>query len=199
MRATEILVPSDAKGLIFDLDGTIIDSMPLHYDGYNHALVPYEVHYSVDLFHSRGGIPTRDTLQMIAEENQLNNFNIEQALEEKRSFVEQNLDRIRLIAPVLDTIKAYHTKLPMAVGTGSNRKVVDQLFERFSLGQYFNHVVTASDVTHFKPHPETFLKCASLIDIKPEDCVVYEDGLPGMQAARAAGMKVIDVTKYLGQ
>lgn len=197
METIEIPVPSGIKGLIFDLDGTILDSMPLHHDGYNHALAPYGVFYPKEVFRSRGGIPTRETLLMIAEENGIDDFDLEATLEAKRLFVEDHLDRIELITPVFDIIKSYHGQLPMAIGTGSNRKVVNEMFEKFPLGQYIDRVVTATEVTHFKPHPETFLKCAQLINVRPEDCVVFEDGKPGMQAAQTAGMKVIDVTKYL--
>ena len=192
-----IPIPSGVKGLIFDLDGTILDSMPLHHEGYNHALAPYGVMYPKDVFESRGGIPTRDTLKFIEGDYQIKDFDIEQALEAKRLFVEGNLDKIQLINPVFDIIKAYQNKLPMAVGTGSNRKVVNELFDKFKLSKYITHVVTATEVTYYKPHPETFLKCAELIGVEPKDCVVFEDGKPGMQAAEAAGMKVVDVTKYL--
>lgn len=197
MQTIAIPVPKGVKGLIFDLDGTILDSMPLHHDGYNHALAPYGINYPKEIFESRGGIPTKDTMRMIEKDYGIQNFDLDQALESKRLFVEGNLDRIQIINPVFEIIKDYNGKLPMAVGTGSNRKVVDELFERFSLGQYIKHVVTATEVTHFKPHPETFLKCAQLIGVDPVNCVVFEDGKPGMQAAETAGMQVIDVTKYL--
>lgn len=197
MQTIVIPIPQGVKGLIFDLDGTILDSMPLHHDGYNHVLAPYGIHYPKDIFESRGGIPTHDTMKMIESDFGIKNFDIEGALEEKRAFVESNLDRITLISPVFDIIKEYHGVLPMAVGTGSNRKVVGEMFEKFQLGEYIQHVVTATDATHFKPHPETFLKCAELIGVLPKDCVVFEDGKPGMLAAEAAGMKVVDVTKYL--
>ncbi|MEP2024961.1 MAG: HAD-IA family hydrolase [Reichenbachiella sp.] len=197
MQTITIPVPSGVKGLIFDLDGTIIDSMPLHHDGYNHALAPYRVHYPKDVFESRGGIPTKETMRAIAKDFGIKNFDMERALESKKEYVESNLDRIHLINPVFEIIKLNYGKLPMAVGTGSNRNVVNELFEQFSLSQYIQHVVTATEVTNYKPHPETFLKCAELIKVKPEDCVVFEDGKPGMQAAKAAGMKVVDVTKYL--
>lgn len=197
MKPITIPIPQGVKGLIFDLDGTILDSMPLHYEGYNHALAPYGVEYPKAVFESRGGIPTKNTMQLIEEDYRIENFDIEQALEAKRVFVESNLDRIQMIAPVFDIIKTSFGEMPMAVGTGSNRKVVDELFEKFSLTKYIPHVVTATDVSHYKPHPETFLKCAALLSLNPEDCVVFEDGKPGIQAAETAGMKVVDVTKYL--
>ncbi|MEP3388137.1 MAG: HAD-IA family hydrolase [Reichenbachiella sp.] len=197
MQTITIPIPSGVKGLIFDLDGTILDSMLLHHEGYNHALAPYGIDYPKDVFESRGGIPTKDTMRMIEKDYQIKDFDIEQALEMKRLFVESNLDKIQLISPVFEIIKDYQNKLPMAVGTGSNRKVVDELFERFNLSKYITHVVTATEVAQYKPHPETFLKCAELINVDPVDCVVFEDGKPGIQAAKTAGMKVVDVTKYL--
>lgn len=192
-----IPVPKGVKGLIFDLDGTIIDSMPLHHKAYNAALEPYGVHYALDVFYSRGGIPTTDTLKLIVAEHGIKNFDLAQALETKRQFVDANIQGMTLIEPVFEVIKSYFGKLPMAIGTGSNRKTVNEMFELFPLGDYITHVVSASEVEHHKPHPETFLKCAALIDIDPKDCVVFEDGKPGMVAAEKAGMQVIDVTKYL--
>ncbi|WP_422362222.1 HAD family hydrolase [Reichenbachiella sp.] len=197
MKTIDIPIPPEAKGLIFDLDGTILDSMPLHHDGYNHALAPHGIEYPKEIFESRGGIPTKDTMRLIEADYQIKNFDINRALEMKRIFVESNLDKIQLINPVFEIIKNYQKRLPMAVGTGSNRKVVNELFDRFKLSKYITHVVTATEVSYYKPHPETFLKCAELMGIEPEDCVVFEDGKPGMQAAETAGMKVVDVTKYL--
>lgn len=197
MQSVMIPVPAGVKGLIFDLDGTILDSMPLHFKAYNHSLEPWGVKYAHDVFLSRGGIPTRDTMEMIARENAIENFSVGEALQRKRIYVDNNLDQITLIEPVMEIIKSYHGKLPMAVGTGSNRETVTRMFEMFGLGDYFEHVVTATDVQNFKPHPETFLKCSELIGIDPKDCVVFEDGKPGMIAAETAGMQVVDVTQYL--
>ena len=151
----------------------------------------------MDIFLSRGGIPTRDTMKMIEEENNIAHFDINEALERKRKYLETNMDELTLIQPVFDIIKSYHGRLPMSVGTGSNRKTVNEMFELFSLGNYIDHVVTASEVIQFKPHPETFLKCAELMQIAPEDCIVFEDGKPGIMAAKAAKMQVIDVLAYI--
>ncbi|MGL1885456.1 MAG: HAD-IA family hydrolase [Reichenbachiella sp.] len=196
MEKGKMIIPAGIKGLIFDLDGTILDSMPLHYKGYLHGLSQWNVHYPEEVFYTRGGIPTKTTFEMIAEENNIQNFDIEKALQLKREFVDTQLDKITLVTHVMDVIKEYHGKLPMAVGTGSNRNTVDHMFEMHGLGEYFEHVVTATEVSHHKPHPETFLKCAELIAIAPKDCIVFEDGKPGMVAAESAGMQVIDITKF---
>ncbi|UXP33796.1 HAD family phosphatase [Reichenbachiella agarivorans] len=197
MQAVTIPIPAGIKGLIFDLDGTVIDSMPLHLKAYNYSLEPWGVTYPQAVFLSRGGIPTKDTMLMIEEEHGIVNFDVELALERKRNYVDDKLDQITLIEPIMDIVRAFHGKLPMAVGTGSNRDTVTRMFNMFGLQEYFHHVVTATDVTHFKPHPETFLRCSELIQVDPKDCIVFEDGKPGMTAAKTAGMHVIDVTQYL--
>lgn len=192
-----ITIPSHIKGLVFDLDGTLVNSMPLHYEAYNHCLLPYNVEYDYETFQSRGGIPTKDTLLMIAADHQIENFDVEQALTAKRNYFDSQLNKVEPISVTFDLMKAYHGVLPMAIGTGSNRKTVTEVYELFSLADYIPLSVTANDVENFKPHPETFLKCAELIGIAPEYCMVFEDGLPGIEAAKTAGMEVIDIREYL--
>jgi HAD superfamily hydrolase (TIGR01509 family) len=84
----------------------------------------------------------------------------------------------------------------MAVGTGGSRRLALKTLDIIGLNGYFDVLVTSEDVTHFKPNPETFLKCAEQIGIQPADCEVFEDGILGIQAAHAAGMMVVDVTEY---
>jgi HAD superfamily hydrolase (TIGR01509 family) len=84
----------------------------------------------------------------------------------------------------------------MAIGTGSTTKGAKQTLEIIEMQQYFNIVITSEDVAQCKPHPETFLKCAELMQVNPKDCIVFEDGELGMRAARSAGMMVIDINKY---
>ena len=197
MSQETISIPDGIKGLIFDLDGTLIDSMPLHYDGYNYALEPWGVIYPKELFLSRAGIPTLDTMHLIAKENDIQGFDSEIAMQRKRSFVDTHLDRITLIEPIFQILKDHQGRLPISVGTGSNRATVTSMFQMFDLDPYIPISVTATDVTHFKPHPETFLKCAELMEVDPADCLVFEDGVPGIKAAETAGMQVVDVTQYL--
>ena len=85
----------------------------------------------------------------------------------------------------------------MAVGTGASRRSTELQLETLQLKGYFDVIVTADDVDRHKPNPDTFLKCAQLMNVSPEDCVVFEDGELGMQAARKAGMSLIDVRPYL--
>ena len=197
METTTIPIPSGIKGLIFDLDGTIIDSMPMHHASYNYALKEWGLEYDIDLFYSRAGVPLRKTLEIIANENGLVNPDIDRAADMINHYADNNFHQVSLIHPIHDILVSSFEKFPMAIGTGNNRNHVMQLLTQFSLDRYVPHVVTANDVSNGKPHPETFLRCAELMEVDPIDCVVFEDGVLGIQAAKAAGMQVVDVNNYL--
>ena len=190
-------IPPNVKGLIFDLDGTLVDTMPLHYRAYLEILKPYKVHYPLDIFLSRAGIPSFHTFELIKRDYKLTDMDVPQASQQKRNWFYDHSNDIELISELYELVQKYHGKLPMAVGTGSNRFMTNKVLEDTGLNRYFTHVVTSDDVRHPKPHPETFLKCASLIGADPIDCVVFEDANMGIEAAIAGGMKVIDVRKHV--
>jgi beta-phosphoglucomutase-like phosphatase (HAD superfamily) len=97
----------------------------------------------------------------------------------------------------VEIIKKYHGSLPMSVGTGASRQSATLQLRELQLLSYFDNVITADDVTRHKPEPETFLKCAELMNVLPYECQVFEDGILGMEAARAAGMMVTDVRPFI--
>jgi beta-phosphoglucomutase-like phosphatase (HAD superfamily) len=103
---------------------------------------------------------------------------------------------VKPILPVVEIAKKYFEVLPMAIGTGGHREAVERSLNITDLRKYFNIIITANDVENFKPHPETFLKCATLMDVEPEFIEVFEDGELGIQAAINAGMKVTDVRSW---
>ena len=100
------------------------------------------------------------------------------------------------ITVVTDVVRKYHGVLPMSIGTGSTQIGARRTLSILGMEHYFNPIITADDVINFKPHPETFLKCAELMEVNPKDCVVFEDGILGMQAAEEAGMQLIDINDY---
>jgi beta-phosphoglucomutase-like phosphatase (HAD superfamily) len=97
------------------------------------------------------------------------------------------------IEPVIALVQKYYGKMPMSVGTGGHREAVEKTLEIIGLRKYFDILVTANDVTKHKPHPETFLRCAELMNVAPAECEVFEDGDLGIEAARRAGMIATDV------
>jgi beta-phosphoglucomutase family hydrolase len=183
------------KGLIFDLDGTIADTMPAHFIAWRDTLKKHRIDFTIDLFMELAGIPLYGTVEKL---NEMFNKSIDpvQMGEEKEDIFRATIHKTKVIEPVADIIRKYHGKLPMSVGTGGQRSIAEQTLKVVGMDSYFDILVTSDDITHPKPHPETFLRCAEQMGIAPQECQVFEDGVLGMNAAREAGMKVTDVTKY---
>jgi len=191
----ELDINPGAKGLIFDLDGTIADTMPIHYIAWKNAAARYGIDFSVDLFAQLAGIPLYPTVERL---NKLFDKNIDpkEMGDAKELEYEHNMDKIEPIEPVIALIRNYHGKLPMAVGTGGLKRLALKTLEIVGVDQYIDIVVSSEDVRHYKPHPETFLRCAELMGVEPAACQVFEDGMLGIQAAKDGGMMVTDVTEY---
>lgn len=195
MIKKNLAINPKAKGLIFDLDGTLADTMPIHYIAWKNAASKYGINYTPELFIQMAGIPLYPSVEKI---NEIFGTNIDpkEMGDAKEEEFEQNMYLAPEIKVVTDLVRKYHGILPMAVGTGGSRRLSLKTLEIIGLKGYFDILVTSQDVTNFKPHPETFLKCAELMGIAPFDCEVFEDGILGLQAARSAGMMVVDVTEY---
>lgn len=184
-----------AKGFIFDLDGTLADTMPIHYIAWKNAAASYGIDFTAELFMELAGIPLYPTVEKL---NQIFGKNIDprEMGDLKEAEFERNMHQTSEIKIVTDLVRANHGKMPMAIGTGGARRLVLKTLEIIGLKEYIDVIVCSEDVSNYKPHPETFLKCAEQMDIDPVDCEVFEDGKLGIQAAQAAGMMVVDVTQY---
>lgn len=191
----ELNINPRARGLIFDLDGTIADTMPIHYIAWRNAAARYGIDFTVDLFAQLAGIPLYPTVERL---NRLFGKSIDpkEMGDAKELEYEQNMDKMEPIEPVISLIRKYHGKLPMAVGTGGLKRLARKTLEIVGVDRYIDIVVSSEDVTHYKPHPETFLRCAELMGVEPAACQVFEDGMLGIQAAKDGGMMVTDVTEY---
>jgi len=190
-------IKKGVKGLIFDLDGTLADTMPFHFDGWKKACRKYGAHIDNAFLRKHTGSPG----WMIAEEiikssNLKGSVTVEQIMNEKIEEFYKVQHLVQPIGPVVNIVKKYYKKLPMAVGTGGHREAVERTLELTGLRKYFDIIVTANDVENFKPHPETFLKCADLMNVEPQFIEVFEDGDLGIEAARLAGMIATDVRTW---
>ncbi len=185
------------KGLIFDLDGTLADTMPYHFKGWKIACQKYGADIDKDFLRKHTGSPGWIIAGEIIKKCKLNgNVTTDQLIEEKLREFYKDQHQVKPINPVVEIAKKYFGILPMAVGTGGHREAVERTLEITGLRKYFDIIITANDVENFKPHPETFLKCAELMKIDPKFIEVFEDGDLGLEAARSAGMLATDVRSW---
>jgi HAD superfamily hydrolase (TIGR01509 family) len=190
-------IQTGVKGLIFDLDGTLADSMPFHFEGWKKACNKYGADIEPEFLRLHTGSPGWIIASEIIKECGLNgSVTVDQIIEEKLDQFYKVQHKLKPIEPVAEIVRKYYRILPMAVGTGGHREAVERTLEITGLRKYFNIIVTANDVDNFKPHPETFLKCAEMMNVDPAFIEVFEDGDLGIKAAQNAGMKVTDVRSW---
>ena len=184
------------KGLIFDCDGTLVDTMPHHYWAWQETLKRYQAHFPEPLFYQLAGVPS-DRLVIILNEKFGYTLEPEAIAEEKESKFLKHLKQVTPIGPVVSLAKQYKGQLPLAVATGGIPPVVKEILTILELGNgFFDAIVTAEDVENGKPAPDTFLEAARQINIAPEHCQVFEDSDMGLAGAREAGMFAIDIRPY---
>ncbi len=191
----ELRVDPKAKGLIFDVDGTICDTIPIHFKAFQETAAEYGFEFTTEIFHKVNGVPALQTC-VILKEMFNKDFDPGEFARLKEERYAANMHLARPIEPVVSIIRQYKGKLPMACGTGGTKLLALRTLEIAGVRDCFEHVVSAEDVVNHKPHPDTFLKASELIGINPSDCQVFEDGQLGLQAAKTAGMIPTDVTPY---
>lgn len=192
------LIPKSTEAIIFDLDGTLADTMPLHFEAWNKMGKVYGVEITEDMIQALAGMPSYQTIQVL---NKQNGWDLDPAegRETKNTIYHQiidGLDKINSIKPVMEVAQYFLGKLPLAVGTGSTRKNAHRVIDNIEVRGMLNVIVTASDVSNHKPAPDTFLECARMMRISVENCLVFEDGPMGFEAAINAGMPVVCLPDY---
>ncbi len=193
---THLIAPVEqADALVFDMDGTVIDSMPSHFEAWSRVALEFGLTFSRERFYQLGGVPTFQTLEILSKEsNKTIDIPAAKAMKEKLYD-----DLIHLVEPISETvaiIKKYHGEKPMAIATGASRRNATKLLERLNLMPYFGAVVTADDVENHKPAPDVFLTAAARLSVSPEVCLAFEDTDIGLDAIRSAGMHAVDVRDY---
>lgn len=191
-------IKKETKGLIFDLDGTLADTMPLHFKAWQMACHKYGMDMSSTYLKSKMGRPAWEIGRDIIRENGLEDrIDHETLFKEKIELFKSLQNGIKPIKPVTDIVRKYHGILPMCVGTGAIKEAAIRTLEDIEMSGYFSIIVTAEDVSNHKPHPETFLKCSEQMGIDPSRIEVFEDGDLGLEAARRAGMTPVDIRPWV--
>ena len=190
--------PGDFAAYIFDLDGTLVDTMPVHYRAWDAAMHDFGLGETLDieLFYSLGGVPTHRVAQIIAEHYGLKTDPDEVMHKKERLFKDLLLaSKVPVIEPVAAFARQVAQTHPVAIVTGGGPDVAGAGLAAGGLQDLFKIVVTPEDVPpgRGKPAPDMFLLAARRMGVAPERCLVFEDAQPGITAARAAGMSVVVV------
>jgi beta-phosphoglucomutase family hydrolase len=191
-------IETSAKGLIFDMDGTLTDSNPAHLLAWDHACRHFGMEYPRDKFYYYAGLSSLKIAEALVKESGMSGRvdpDELSALKEKEFHKVEEM--VKPVPEVLALVKYFHRRMPIAVGTGRRRTSAVRTLEKLDLLKYFDIVVTSDDVRNHKPHPDTFLECAKRMGFAPEECLVFEDAERGIEAARRAGMQVVDVRPWL--
>jgi beta-phosphoglucomutase family hydrolase len=189
------VIDQNVRGLVFDCDGTIADTMPLHYEAWVEALGQYGIEFPEALFYEMAGIPTARIIEILNERHG-HNLPVQATADQKEELYVRLIPRVRPIAPVVKLIEQYAGRLPMAVATGGTRAICTKTLSSLDLLRHFQEIVTADDVRQGKPAPDIFLEAARRIGVAPELCVAFEDADLGVQSATDAGMKVVDIRRW---
>lgn len=190
-----IKVDPRAKALIFDCDGTLADSEPLHSQAWQENFAEYGLECVQQFFDDHAGIPSET---IVENYNRLYNHKLD-----PRTFAEQvdnrafeKLLQVEPIEPVVRIVHQYYNRLLMAVASSGNRKNVLRTLKVLGLQEKLSIVVTVQDVERPKPWPDVYLKAAQLLGVAPRDCLVFEDADAGIKSAERAGMQVLDIRPY---
>lgn len=191
--------PGNFKGLILDFDGTLVDSMMIHQKAWKYAMesVGGTFPLTIEEYFNLGGTSTHDVASLFLKKNNLS-LPPEKVVAQKELFFSKNLHEITPIAPVLDfAMQQNRKKLQLSIASGSSYDLILSVLEHLQLESYFPHILTPRDVEKSKPAPDLFLLAAQRMNLKPEECLVFEDSPLGIQAAESAGMSWVLVPKTL--
>jgi beta-phosphoglucomutase family hydrolase len=186
----------NVQGLIFDCDGTLADTMPFHWKAWQSVLKRHRLHLPEARFYALGGVPSRDILKMLGQEQGID-LNHHAVAKEKEEAYLPFISQVEPVRLVVRIAQENFGKIPLAVASGGSRTVIDQVLRHLGIRSLFQALVTNEDVARQKPAPDIFLEAARRIGVPPERCRAYEDTDLGLEAIRAAGMEAVDVRQLL--
>jgi HAD superfamily hydrolase (TIGR01509 family) len=180
------------KAYLFDCDGTIADSMPLHYKAWKRALVEWNCEFEEKLFYQWGGMPVVEIISALNRRDGLT-MPVEIVARRKEELYFELLPELKAVPEILEYINAAHGRIPFAVVSGSTSESVTASLVALKMFDRFDTMVCAGDYSRSKPDPEAFLLAAARLGVAPQSCLVFEDTDMGIQAATSAGMASVKV------
>jgi beta-phosphoglucomutase family hydrolase len=180
------------EGLVFDMDGTLADTMPTHYAAWSRSMAAHGIEFTEERFYALGGVPAPRVVAVLAEE-QGKQVDAEAIAAAKEALFIELMTEVQPIVPVRAIAEYHREHIPMAVATGSPGWAAKRILNALGIWDWFGAVVAAEDVSRPKPAPDIYLRAAELIGVRAERCHAFEDTVLGVEAARSAGMTVIDI------
>jgi len=183
-------------GLIFDLDGTLADTMPTHFAAWSQSMAEHGLVLSEERFYALGGVPASEIIELLAKE-QGKVVDVISIAEVKETLFMELLGAVQPVIPVQAIAEAHFEHLPMAIATGSPKWVAERILKSLGIREWFGAVVGSECVSNSKPAPDAYLRAAQLLGIDPQRCHAFEDTPLGIQAAQNAGMVVVNIHTLL--
>jgi beta-phosphoglucomutase family hydrolase len=180
------------QAIIFDCDGTLVDSMPVHFSAWRSTLSRYGFTFTEERFYGFAGQPTWRLVEMLAAEHGTT-VDIHAVARQKEDDFLKLIHLVKPIEPIVAIARSSHRQKKMAVASGGWRDITRMQLQHAGILDLFDTIVTAEDTERHKPEPDVFLEAARRLGVAPENCLVYEDAELGIEAARRAGMACIDV------
>ena len=188
--------PTLPQALIFDCDGTLANTMPIHWKAWQKVTAKHGVHFPEDRFYALGGVPTRDIVRMLAAEQNRQDLDPLLFAKEKEDAYFEFFEHVGPVEEVVEIARAHRGKLPMAVASGGSKHAITKVLTHLGIVDWFEAIVTNEDVVNQKPAPDIFLEAARRLKVDPKLCRGYEDTDLGMQAIRSAGMEAVDIRHF---
>ena len=187
------------RALIFDCDGTLADTMPVHHRAWTAMLAEHGLAFPEPQFYAFAGMPSVTIIQRLADEQgvALPDGAAQQMATDKEHRYLEMIDEVRPVEPVWAIAHRYRASLPMAVASGGEGWVVARTLHTIGVDEWMSAVVGAEDTERHKPEPDVFLEAARRLGVDPTGCVVFEDSDLGLEAGRRAGMQVVDIRPWL--
>jgi HAD superfamily hydrolase (TIGR01509 family) len=187
-------MPKPDRAFIFDLDGTLADTMPSHFVAWTEIAARHGFSFPEARFYSLGGVPTAKIAALLIGEAALALDPVAIALEKEKLYYDQLAKGdVKPIPAVIELARRHRAEGPLAIASGSVRRLVTRTLDALGIAGWFAAVVAAEDTARHKPEPDVFLEAARRLDADPAVCTVYEDTDIGLEAARRAGMTPVDV------